>query len=270
MIDNVVKRPRAILAMLALAFTCLWSFSTAQALEPSLSLAVVKVVQAFKNNNRVALSKLVSYPLLRQVPLAPINNQREFLGRYDEVFDKKLVNIITQSDIHADWGSIGWRGVVLYDGIIALDPDGSITAVNYFSPREKALVNKLNASNTAEHEARGRRALHRSVTNYTQSLVELNTKRFHIRIDDVGNGELRYTSWAINKSTLDTPDLILTHGRMFKNNGRNQRFVFDNGTYRYQLNINSVGLDNKSSGSLEVFKAGQPWASEVATQITRR
>ena len=267
--EILIKRRRTFGAILLLVLVYLVPFNTAQALEAQQSSVINKVIQAFKQNNRVAISNMVSYPLFRQAPLAPINNRVEFLNRYDEVFDQRLLNTITRSNLHTDWDSIGWRGVILDNGIVALDPDGNITEINYHSPREQALVNKLNP-NVANNVAKGRRALHRSVTNYKQAIVELTTERFHIRVDDIGQGKLRYASWPINKNTSDAPDLILINGRVLQNDGRNQRFVFDNGTYSYQLNFNASVAAVRPTGSLEVFKGGQSWIREVATRVIRR
>ncbi len=267
--EILIKRRRTFGAILLLVLVYLVPFNTAQALEAQQTSVINKVIQAFKQNNRVAISNMVSYPLFRQAPLAPINNRVEFLNRYDEVFDQRLLNTITRSNLHTDWDSIGWRGVILDNGIVALDPDGNITEINYHSPREQALVNKLNP-NVANNVAKGRRALHRSVTNYKQAIVELTTERFHIRVDDIGQGKLRYASWPINKNTSDAPDLILINGRVLQNDGRNQRFVFDNGTYSYQLNFNASVAAVRPTGSLEVFKGGQSWIREVATRVIRR
>ncbi|MEH6458184.1 MAG: hypothetical protein V7749_17775, partial [Cocleimonas sp.] len=186
------------------------------------------------------------------------------------VFDQRLINIISRSNLHTDWDSIGWRGVILDNGIVALDPEGNISEINYHSPREQALINKVSPRTLSSNVGKGRRALHRSVTNFNQAVVELTTPRFHIRVDDVGQGHLRYASWPINKSTSDAPDLILNNGRLEQSSGRNQSFVFDNGNYSYRLNINSVDLGARATGSLEVLKAGEFWIREVATKVIRR
>ena len=269
-IKNLKKRVQTLLAVLLLLLAYLLPFSTAQALEPQQKSVVNKVIQAFKQNNRVAISNMVSYPLVRQAPLAPISNRSEFLNRYDEVFDQRLLNTITKSNLHTDWDSIGWQGVILNNGIVALDPDGNITEINYLSFREQALVNKLTPRNVVSNVAKGRRALHRSVTNYNQAVIELTTKHFHIRVDDIGQGKLRYASWPISKNTSEAPDLILTDGRVLPGSGRNQRFVFDNGTYSYQLNVHSLSANAIPTGSLEVFKDGQSWVREVATRVIHR
>lgn len=269
-VTNKAKRFQSVLAILFLVVAYLLPFNSAYALEPQQKSMVSKIIQAFKQDNRIVISNMVSYPLLRQSPLKPINDRSEFLKRYDEVFDQRLINIISISNLHTDWDSIGWRGVILDNGIVALDPEGNITEINYHSPREQALINKVSSRKLVSKVGKGRRALHRSVTNFNQAVVELTTPRFHIRIDDVGQGKLRYASWPINKSMSDAPDLILNNGRLEQSNGRNQSFVFDNGNYSYRLNVNSVDYGAKPTGSLEVFKAGQSWIREVATKVIRR
>lgn len=260
------KRTQKYLIGLIVLFVFSCFSNSAIAIEPQQLELVKKVVNAVKNNNRTNLSKLVSYPLLRQAPLAPINNPKEFLERYDEVFDRYLISTISASNLLTDWDSIGWRGVILDNGIVALDPEGNITEINHHSQHEQSLVNQL----TAGKVAKGRRALHRSDTNYSQALVELTTKRFQIRVDSLDGGVLRYTSWPVGRLMTDKPELILSNGQIIGGNGRNQRFVFDNGSFSYQLNIkHSVG-NMRVSGSLQVFKSGKPWINEVATKVLYR
>ena len=244
------------------------SIHSAHALEPLQKASVNKVIQAFKQNNRAAISKMVSYPLFRQAPLAPVNSEREFLNRFDEIFDQRLLNTIIYSDMNTDWDHIGWKGVILNNGIVALDPDGDITEVNYHSSREQALVERYYSDRMVSQRAKGRRALHRSVTNYNQAVIELTTKRFHIRVDKIDNGNLRYASWPMDKQLSDPPDLIITNGRLVKFSGRNQRYIFDNGSYSYQLNVNSS--NNRNTGSLEVLKDGKSWIREEALRVTSR
>lgn len=267
---QIKKHVKILLSVLALFFIYLLPFNTAQALEPKLKAEVSKIIDAFKQNDRVAISYMVSYPLLRHAPLAPINNHNEFLKRYDEIFDKTILDIITRSNIHTDWDHVGWRGVILDNGIVALDPEGKIIDINYDSPFEKAMISKLNPI-VARNIPKGRRAVgrDRGASNFNQAVVEVTTPRFHIRIDDIGQGAFRYASWPIDKKTSDAPDLILNNGRILRA-GRNQRFVFDNGTYSYQLNIDSARAGTEPSGSLEILKGGQPWIREVATQIIHR
>lgn len=242
------------------------SLNNAFAIEPQQQTQVKKIISFLKQDNRIALSNHISYPLFRQAPLAPINNQKEFLERYDEIFDRHLLGTIISSNINTNWDSIGWRGVILDNGIIALDPDGNITEINHHSQREQEIVNQL----TSNKVAKGRSALHRSVNKYDQVVLELVTQRHRIRVDKISNGVLRYTSWPKHKSTADKPDLILSNGRIINSSGRNQRYIFDNGTYSYQINVNHPNANTAAKGSLEVFKSGQKWVRETAISVNRR
>jgi len=72
----------------------------------------------------------------------------------------------------------------------------------------------------------------------------------------------------MDKQLSDPPDLIITNGRLVKFSGRNQRYIFDNGSYSYQLNVNSS--NNRNTGSLEVLKDGKSWIREEALRVTSR
>lgn len=261
---------RTALFSMIMIFSYIMPTQNSYALEPQQKLVVSNLIQALKQNNRVAVVNMVSYPLERQEPIAAINNQNEFMQRYDEVFDRTLINTIIRSNIHTDWDDIGWQGVILNNGIVALDPDGNITEIKHVSSFEQALLKRLQAEKIVKRDPKGRRALHRSVNDYDQALVELTTNRFHIRVDEVAPGQLRYASWALNKSTSDVPDLVLNNGRMLSGSGRNQRFVFNNGSYSYELSVHAMGASAVPAGLLEVFEKGQLRGREVATRIIRR
>ncbi len=173
------------------------------------------------------------------------------------------------SDARKDWNTIGWRGIMLFDGDVWLDHDGHILSVkpsrtyaaNNTANNSKAIVSKV--------LARGRSALHRSVSNYAQSVLEWKTNRYHVRVDDMGNGRLRYASWPVNVSTAKKPDIVLSNGRLeVDRTGRNHRYVFNNGNFSYHLNVNANG--DKSPGLLEVFNGNKRFLSDNVREIIRR
>jgi hypothetical protein len=219
--------------------------------------------RSLKDNNKVKLSKLVSYPLEREYPIPDIRNEREFIARFDQVFDQSLSRIIVNSNIRKDWNEVGWRGIMLNDGDLWLDHDGKISSVNYQSNAEKNLKNQI--------AAKGRRALHRSVNNFAESVLEWKTRRFHVRVDDLGEGKLRYSAWPIGKKTTNKPDIVLTGGKViYDDSGRNHRYVFDNGNFSYQLKVNNIGSISTPPGALEVYKGKQRFISEVAMEVNSR
>jgi len=261
---------RTVIVSMVMVFAYIMPTQSSFALEPQQKQVVSKLIEAFKQNNRVAVVNMVSYPLERQAPIPAINNQNEFMQRYDEVFDRTLLNTIIRSNIHTDWDNIGWQGVILNNGIVALDPDGNITEIKHVSSFEQTFLNRIQAEKIAKRDPKGRRALHRSVNEYNQALVELTTNRFHIRVDEVAQGQLRYASWALNKNTSDVPDLILNNGRMLPGSGRNQRFIFNDGTSSYELSVHSTGASAVPAALLEVYEKGQLRGREVATKVIRR
>jgi len=237
------------------------SFNSANALDQKDSALVKNVLDAFKGHNINTIAKLVSYPLERDAPIPAIKNEREFIQRFNDVFDQRLLQTIVKSNIQKDWDAVGWRGIMLGDGDVWLNHDGKITSVNYQSRKERIVSTRLNA--------KGRRALHRSVAHYAKSILEWETKRFHIRVDDVGKGQLRYVAWPKGKRTSETPDIVLHNGKIaIDGSGRNQRYIFNNGKFSYHLNVNVTGaISSASSGTLDVFKNNQPILSEVARSV---
>ncbi len=236
--------------------------SSVFALQPKNEPLVKKVLQAFKGKNINDIAKLVSYPLEREAPLPAIKNEKEFIQRFNDVFDQHLLSTIVNSKPQKDWDEVGWRGIMLGDGDVWINYDGQISAINYQSHTELMVSNRL--------RAKGRRALHRSVSQYAKSVLDWQTKRFHIRVDELKNGQLRYTSWAKNKKTSQKPDLVLFNGQLqVDGSGRNQSYVFHNGDFKYQLKVNSIGISSATYGMLKVFKGEQEVGSDAVVSVGR-
>lgn len=217
--------------------------------DESMHAEIVKpLINGFKINDRTAISKMVSYPLSRIAPLSSVNNEAEFVSRFEQIFDAELINIIVNSNPEADWSAVGERGIMLTYGIVWLDLDGRIIAVNHESNSEKSIRNKL------IDKQKG--SLHQSVKGFHKPILAWRTKSFHIRIDDIGDNDFRYTSWSANKSSSQTPDLILLKGEItFEGSGGNHYYSFSNGDYIYRCYVSVIGNNTSSLGSLAVFKA---------------
>lgn len=247
---------------LVIVFFMLFSFFSASALQPKESVLVQNIVDTFNSNNPVRIAKLVSYPLLRDAPIPAIKNEAEFIARFNEVFDQHLISLITKSNIQKDWSSVGWRGIMLADGELWLDHDGRIFSVNYHSALERNIQQQA--------LARGRRALHRSVNSFAESILEWQTPRFHVRVDKVDDGNLRYAAWSKGKHLSQQPDIILNNGRMImEGSGRNQGYIFQNGNFSYQLKMNSGVSSQTNAGALEVYQSGKRIMQETANDVRR-
>jgi len=73
-------------------------------------------------------------------PIPDIKDETELINRFDEVFNDELTAVIASSNIDTDWDSVGWRGIMLNSGVMWVDTDGKIIAVNTQNAKEQALA----------------------------------------------------------------------------------------------------------------------------------
>ncbi len=231
-----------ILLCLSLLFT-----SNTFALEQKYHESISPIITAFKADDRAAIAALIRYPLQRRNPLPAIKNEAELIERFDEVFDDKLAAVIASSNINTDWDNVGWRGIMLNNGVMWVDTDGKVIAVNTQNTTEQAHAEKLIAQN--------KQSLHSSIKTFQKPILDWKTSKYRVRVDDLGDGNFRYASWSIDKSPSDKPDLVLINGDItFEGSGGNHHYTFKNGRYSYVLQVTVIGCDTSPPGWLEVYK----------------
>ncbi len=163
----------------------------AQQFDKGYQKVVLDFIDCIKNEDKYKLSTQISFPLKRSSPIPPINNSAQFLDRYKEIFDDGFVTEIINSNPDTDWGPVGSKGIMLFNGDLWLDSEGKLIGVNHQSPIEKRIQDKLlnNIKNN----------LHHSLAEFDNSVLTMETSKFKIRIDDLGNGNFRYASWSSNQ-----------------------------------------------------------------------
>jgi len=208
---------------------------------------VTNLIELFKNTNKIEIAKLIDYPLRRKYPIEAIKNKNEFLYRYNEIFDKELVESIIESNKLKDWEKVGSRGTMFKNGTIWLNSNGKIISINYQSKIEKII---------AEHIISLQKSiLHKSISDFDKPVFVWKTKKFIIRVDDMGENNYRYASWSKDKSFSEKPDIILQSGKLiYDGSAGNYLILFKNGNYTYQCNVNVLGDLKSDYGSLEVYK----------------
>ncbi|MFT6789089.1 MAG: hypothetical protein ACJAVX_002459 [Pseudoalteromonas rhizosphaerae] len=217
------------------------------ALEQQYHQNISSIIAAFKDDDKAAVAALVSYPLKRSYPVPAINNQAELVERFEQVFDPQLTAQIANSNIDTDWNKVGWRGIMLNSGIVWVDSNGKIIGINYKTAKEQLLAKRLIAAD--------KQALHPSVNTFAEPILDWQTAKFRIRIDDLGDGNFRYVSWSIDKKLSDKPDIVLVNGDIkFDGSGGNHSYTFNNGRYSYVLQVTVIGCDTSPPGWLEVYK----------------
>lgn len=221
--------------------------SNAFALEQQYYKNISPIITAFKADDRAAIAALIRYPLQRRNPLPAIKNEAKLIERFDEVFDDKLAAVIASSNINTDWDKVGWRGIMLNNGVMWVDTDGKVIAVNTQNATEQAHAEKLIAQN--------KQSLHSSIKTFQKPILDWDTAKYRVRVDDLGDGNFRYASWSIDKSPSDKPDIVLINGDItFEGSGGNHHYTFKNGRYSYVLQVTVIGCDTSPPGWLEVYK----------------
>ncbi|GEM_PF-273595 len=211
-----------------------------------------------KNNNVDALKAFVTYPLKREHPLDDIENAESFAKRYHEIFDEAFTSRIVNASIETNWSLMGAKGIMFDSGMLWLDADGRIIAVNYQSEYEK---NKIKQLNEQEKEQ-----LHESIKDYRKAIYLLKTKKFKVRIDQLDDDTYRYASWSADSEMTSQPDLVLSNGEVrYDGSGGNHAYRFKNGIYTYEVYVYAIGGDVPAE--LNVYKyddqiVNQPAISE--------
>ncbi|MBO6185910.1 MAG: hypothetical protein J6O88_14715 [Chryseobacterium sp.] len=123
-------------------------FSQSEKLDESKIANIKNIIALFKQKNIEDISQNVNFPLRREYPIPEIKNKEQFRQRFNEVFDKILINKIANSKL-SQWSEMGWRGIMLDNGTVWIESDeGKIIAINYQSDFEKKLrkdlINKEN------------------------------------------------------------------------------------------------------------------------------
>ncbi len=247
------------LLLVLLAF----SFVDAQdeELDASKKANVSNIISLFKRNNVNDISNMISYPLQREYPIPDIKNKKEFRQRFSEVFDKILIGQIARSKT-AQWTEVGWRGIMLDNGLVWIDSySGKILAVNYKSPFEKNLREKL--------IQKEKENVHISLKKFEIPVYKMKTKQYLIRIDEISDGKYRYASWKAGSKENTPPDIILNNGKLdFLGSGGNNVITFTSGNYTYKVYRNIITEENGAEATLEVEKDGQIILSQNGTLIT--
>jgi hypothetical protein len=223
---------------------------------------IIDFINCIKNKDKDELSIRILFPLGREYPIPDIKNKEEFLKRYAEVFDDSLTKMIVNSNLNTDWKVVGYRGKMLFNGILWLDYDGGLSGVNYQSKFERNEVYELN-----KIEKRG---LYKSINEFKESICILETTKYRIRIDDLGGGNYRYVSWPLNSKMSDRPEMVLENGHYVpEGSGGNYSYKFKNAEYTYECSMIIMGEDNSPPAFLTIYKGDSVILSQSAQMITK-
>ncbi len=204
-------------------------------------------VDCIKHTDIDKLDSIISYPIERPYQIPPIKDKKELKKRYSEIFDDSLTAIISNSNIKKDWVDVGWRGIMLKNGIVWLDYDGKFLKTNYTTEKEKAIEEKW-----IELE---RNKIHTELKAFKKPIHTIETNTFIVRIDLLENRKYRYASWLKESDISKKPDLVINNGeRTSGGSGANHHFTFTNGEYNYVVYVNVLGTNETPPFNLVVSK----------------
>ncbi|MCX8485629.1 MAG: hypothetical protein ORN53_00340 [Crocinitomicaceae bacterium] len=212
--------------------------------------SIQELIELFKKVDIEGISNKISYPLDRDYPIPSIRNKEEFIKRFHEVFDQKLIDNIAQSDI-GQWTEVGWRGIMLDNSVVWMSfQRGFISAINYQSKREKNIQ--------AELIRKDKEQLHATLRNFKSPVYKIQTEKFLIRIDELSENSYRYVSWRAGVNEAILPDLVLKNGLCeMQGSGGNHEFTFVNGIYTYKVRRNILGERDSPDVTIQVEKRGE-------------
>jgi len=237
-------------------------FTNAQDLKPEYQKFISKFISEVKIGDKEAISKWIKFPLTRETPIPSVKNKADFIKRYNQIFDKFLIGKITKSNPAKDWSEVGWRGIMLNQGDLWIDTDGKIISINHQSDAELKLKNSLIASQKKKVNA--------SISKFKEPVAIIETSKFRIRIDDLGNDKYRYASWSIKNKMTDKPDLIIENGVFVADGtGGNHYYEFKKGNFKYQCYFIVLGEKNSPAATLTVYQSGKEILSQNAKIVSR-
>ncbi len=223
--------------------------------------SITALISLFRERNIDKISNKIIFPLRRAYPVPSIKNQEEFKRRFNEVFDKTLIERIAHSKPE-QWSDVGWRGIMLDDGVLWIsEDDGMITAVNYQSDFEKKRRTELILTE--------KRNLHASLKNFESPAYRIKTDSYLIRIDELTANKYRYASWKTGENESSEPDIVLKNGKLeFQGSGGNHMITFVNGNYLYKVYRNIIGEENRPEITLIIEKDGEIILTQDGTLIS--
>ncbi len=221
--------------LLSTVFFIQFCTSFAQGLTPANIKSIQSFITHVKNNEVDKVVSSTVYPLRRELPIPPIKNKQEFIKRYADIFDAKLVKMLASSNPYKDWRLMR-DGFMLLDGEVWLDDTGQLIAVNYKSQKETILQK--------EYDRKDREQLHASLRKFSKRVLILETATYRIRVDELSEDVYRYAAWKVQAKMSDKPDLVLNNGvRNSAGSAGNHDFQFKRGEYTYICDINVLGYE---------------------------
>ncbi len=221
-----------------LMITCFFAFNPVYANEvmQKKEKDIANIVQPFKNavktDNPALIADYVSYPFERQNPLPDIENKEDFVQNYEYLFDDELKKAIVASS-PTDWEKMGWRGIMFDNGILWLNDNGKLIALNNETEKETDYIKQW-------HE-KDKKTLYPSLRKYEKHILVFETEKRLGRIDRVAENKYRLVLWDRGDNFSKKPKIIISEGNVkFHGTANNSTYHFNLDDTSYVFYINRI------------------------------
>lgn len=151
------------------------------------------IIQAFKSKSPEIIASYIVFPLKRHYPLPAVNNEQEFISRFNEIVDSAFLEFVGNSNAIKDWEEIGWRGIAFNNGEIWLSENYKIRTINY-----ETTIGKKRLDTIINEQ---KRTLPLEYQNFDTPIYEWKSKGYYYRLDEINN-KYRLLIWDINKNKI--------------------------------------------------------------------
>ena len=205
---------------------------------------IARLAQAIEDGDAKTVAAYVRYPLEREAPLPPLENEEQFAAYFWTIFDEPFCQKMREGRFARDWQEVGCRGVMYDNGDIWVDgtlaDGGMIYCVNYQSAPEKALREALLEMERATI-APGYSEMCDPVLCF-----ETDDRTIAGRVDKEEDGDFRillYDGFARTGRGIprgENPTAVFHATRIYEGSGGNHVYLDRFG--RYALDVAVVGL----------------------------
>ena len=227
--------------------------------EKSNRVFVDTFLEAVRDRNTDKIADLIHYPLRRQYPLPDIYDREEMIKRFSQVFDASLMNIIENSSFENDWSAVGWRGIMLNNGLVWINYDGKISNINHRSLYETETRNNI------IFEMKNN--IYETLREFKDPVLFAETENHILRIDLLHDHNYRLTLWPKGKEQTEIPDLILLNGRVtFDGTMGNRHFIFYRSDEQYILYVTVYDINH---GEFVIYRGNTYWLEDETNIVLR-
>ena len=210
---------------------------------------IAKLIRSFQTKDVDSIAECFKFPFHRPYPIPVIYSEEEFVHRFEEVFDEEVSEKIRRSLIEKDWTMMGWRGYMLFDGLVWVQYDGKVDGINYLSAKEKQIREDLIAED--------KKTIHTDLQAFEAPVLKWETQSVALRIDYLGD-EFRLGIWKVGESFSGIPERVIEDGTVvFEGSGGNHYYRFQQDDTVYECWVEVIGGESKYRiGTITIQKQG--------------